>query len=219
MAKNTAEKLRIKEGMNLAILHAPENFTSTLSPLPGKVKISHNLKNSIDQIHWFVRNKAQVEKEIKEVMPSLKPGMLLWIYFPKGTSKVQTDLTRDKGWEELMKINSLQWLSLISFDDTWSTFGCRLKTKEGGQNKSEQKENPADRYIDAEKKIVQTPGDFERILKKHTAEKKFYAGLSYSNKKEYIVWMASAKKEETRKLRMEGAIQRLKKRWKNPFNN
>jgi hypothetical protein len=54
--------------------------------------------------------------------------VICWIHYPKGSSGIQTDLTRDKGWENLLKEN-LHWLSLISFNETWSAFGMRLKTE------------------------------------------------------------------------------------------
>jgi hypothetical protein len=37
---------------------------------------------------------------------------------------LQTDLTRDKGWEPL-EGSDLLWLSLVSIDATWSAFGLR----------------------------------------------------------------------------------------------
>jgi hypothetical protein len=52
-------------------------------------------------------------------------GPLDWIHvYPKGSSKRQTDLTRDRGWEPL-EGSDLMWLSLVSVDDTWSAFGLR----------------------------------------------------------------------------------------------
>ena len=51
------------------------------------------------------------------------PGTL-WIAYPKGSSKVQTDLTRDAGWD-VVKDHDLRWLTLISIDDTWSAFSLR----------------------------------------------------------------------------------------------
>ena len=39
-------------------------------------------------------------------------------------SKIQTDLTRDKGWESLSKLD-LKWITLISVDETWSAFALR----------------------------------------------------------------------------------------------
>jgi hypothetical protein len=44
--------------------------------------------------------------------------------YPKGSSKRQSDLTRDKGWDSL-RDQDLMWLSLISIDDAWSAFSLR----------------------------------------------------------------------------------------------
>jgi hypothetical protein len=56
------------------------------------------------------------------VKAALKPVSLLWISFPKGSSKIQTDLTRDKGWDS---VRDLKWVTLVSVDETWSAFSLR----------------------------------------------------------------------------------------------
>src|SRR3954463_10228987 len=127
MAVSTSQKLKIKEGAVLKTLHAPADFRQGLGPLPPSVKIGPNLKDH-DQLHWFVSNRAQMEAELNEVLGLMKEGVICWIYYPKGSSSMQTDLTRDKGWDALLKHKEMQWVSLISFDETWSAFGMRLKT-------------------------------------------------------------------------------------------
>lgn len=54
----------------------------------------------------------------------LKPESILWISFPKGTSKIQTDLKCDEGWDAI-KEPGLKWVYLISINDTWSAFALR----------------------------------------------------------------------------------------------
>ena len=65
-----------------------------------------------------------MEADLARVRSLLKPGFLLWCYYPKGTSGIQTDLTRDKGWDRLLGLD-VQWLTLVSFNDTWSAFAVR----------------------------------------------------------------------------------------------
>ena len=111
------------DGDVLLPVNAPEDYASSLGVPRGtsiNAKASHPT-----QIHWFVENRAQLEKELNGVLRLLKAGMILWIFYPKGTSKIQTDLTRDKGWDALLKVPNLQWLSLISFNETWSAFASR----------------------------------------------------------------------------------------------
>ena len=59
---------------------------------------------------------------------------MLWISFPKGTSKIQTDLTRDKGWEILQELE-LKWIHLVSVNETWSAFALR-PYREGEEKQS-----------------------------------------------------------------------------------
>jgi len=165
MALTLAQKLRIKEGMTLLAVNAPSGFANHITPLPSGVKISSAVKE-FQQIHWFVTSKAQLEKEFDKTMNMLKGGATCWIYYPKGTSKIQTDLTRDKGWEKLRTHAGLQWLSLISFDDTWSSFAIRLQAPAELKKEKELSVRSIFNYIDAKTKTVRLPDDLAAALKK-----------------------------------------------------
>ncbi|HEV8286014.1 MAG TPA: YdeI/OmpD-associated family protein [Chitinophagaceae bacterium] len=217
MPTTTAQKLKIKEAFTLLTVNAPIDFKKNIGTLPAGVKISADAKK-YDQIHWFVMNKAQLDKELNKVLKLIKNDVVLWIYYPKGTSKLQTDLTRDKGWDGLLKHNELTWISLISFDDTWSTFGSRLNTESDKRREDKPKERPIFDYVDPKTKSVRLPDDFATTLKKNKKQEEFFNSLSFTNKKEYIEWIVTAKREETRNERVKGTMERLAKGWKNPRN-
>ena len=71
-----------------------------------------------------MKDKAELEEVIPRIVQSLKPDGMLLISYPKGTSKTQTDLTRDKGREGIQKAD-LKRITLVSVDDTWSAFALR----------------------------------------------------------------------------------------------
>ena len=96
MPSSIVQKLKIKEGFTLLSVSAPKDFAKSLEPLPAGVTVSASAKK-FDQVHWFVLNKVQLENELDGVLELVKKNMICWIYYPKGTSKIQTDLTRDKG--------------------------------------------------------------------------------------------------------------------------
>jgi hypothetical protein len=219
MANTIAQKLRIKENDSLLTVNAPAEFKKNIGTLPAGAKIIISGKE-YNQVHWFVQNKAQMLKEMKKVLGLLKENVILWIYYPKGTSKLQTDLTRDKGWEDLLAHgDKLTWISLISFDDTWSVFGCRLKTETDLKKEAKPKEErEVFKYVNPKTKEVSLPEDLSAILKKNKKEAGLFDALSFSNKKEYIEWVVTAKREETRNERLKGTIERLGKGWKNPAN-
>ena len=127
----TARKMKLKPGMNAAVINAPEKY---LDDLNHDAEISPTLDGKFDWIQAFVKNKAELEALAPQATKALKPESALWISFPKGTSKIQTDLTRDKGWEILQELD-LKWITLISVNETWSAFGFR-PYKEGEKKQS-----------------------------------------------------------------------------------
>ena len=219
MANPISQKLRIKKRDILFALNAPTHFKKSLLNLPTGVKII-NEGNDYNQVHWFVMNRAQMEKEMSKVMKLLKPEVIVWVYYPKGTSKIQTDLTRDKGWDCLLaKGDKLTWISLISFDDTWSVFGFRPKTEADKKKEAKPKdEREIFNWVNPKTKEVKLPDDLAAVLKKNKKEADYFESLSFTNKKEYIEWIVTAKREETRTERIKGTIERLGNGWKNPAN-
>lgn len=211
MPVTLAQKLRIKEKFTLLTLNAPKNFEKSLGKLPADVEIVSNSK-SFNQIHWFVLNRTQMEKEINKVMKLLKPDVTVWVYYPKGTSGIQTDLTRDKGWDCLLaEGDKLTWISLISFDDTWSTFGFRPKTEADKKKEAAPKVREIFNWVNPATKEVKLPDDLAVALKKNKQANDFFQSLSFTNKKEYIEWIVTAKQEKTRRERVAGTIERLDK--------
>ena len=218
MANTISQKLRIKENFKLFPLNAPADFKKGLKDMPAGVKITESAKD-YDQVHWFVQNRKQLEKEMSKVMKLVKDEVVVWVYYPKGTSGIQTDLTRDKGWDCLLsEDDKLTWINLISFNDTWSVFGFRAKTDADRKKEAKPKVREIFNWVDPVAKTVKLPGDLADALKKNKKEAATFDTLSFTNKKEYIEWIVTAKREETRSERIRGTIERLGKGWKNPRN-
>jgi len=119
-----AKKMKLKPGAHAAIIDAPPGYLKSLEPLPDGVKISSRLNDRFDWVQVFVKNRVELEAMAASAIAALKPASTLWITFPKGSSKIQTDLTRDKGWEVLQG-SDLKWVNLVSVNETWSAFAMR----------------------------------------------------------------------------------------------
>ena len=118
------KKLKLKAGQRAAIVNAPSGYIDTLRPLPDGVEVVEGLDGTFDWVQVFLKNRAELETLVPQLVGALKPVSMLWFTFPKGTSKIQTDLTRDKGWDALHGAD-LKWLTLVSVNDTWSAFAVR----------------------------------------------------------------------------------------------
>ena len=126
-----AKKMKLKSGARAAVINAPEDYVAELR---HDTAMSPTLNGKFDWIQIFVQSKAELEALAPKAVKALKPESLLWISFPKGTSKIQTDLTRDKGWGVLQKLD-LKWITLVSVNTVWSAFALR-PFKEGEQKES-----------------------------------------------------------------------------------
>ncbi|MBL7829153.1 MAG: YdeI/OmpD-associated family protein [Saprospiraceae bacterium] len=153
-----------------------------------------------------------MEAEIDQILSLATPGMPIWAYFPKHSSGVQTDLTRDKGWDKLFTNPDLRYLNLISFNDTWSAFSFRKKTDKDRKETAKPKaERAIFQYADSKTKTIMLPDDVLEILTLHPVEKARFDTLAFSHKREYIEWIIEAKRPETRQNRLQGLIERLGK--------
>ena len=126
-----AKKMKLKPNVKAAVINAPENYVDTLK---HDTALSPTLNGKFDWIQIFVRNKEDLEALVPKAAKALRPESMLWISFPKGSSKIQTDLTRDRGWEILQKLD-LKWLTLVSVNETWSAFALR-PYREGEEKQS-----------------------------------------------------------------------------------
>lgn len=69
---------------------------------------------------------------------------------------------------------------------------------------------------DTDERTVEIPQELQKTLAKHPKAKGFFDTLSYTNRKEYAVWIRDAKKDETRQKRLKDTIEKLLKGLKNP---
>jgi hypothetical protein len=105
-----------------------------------------------------------------------------------------------------------------AINETWT--GLRFRPL--GQSKrtdisNEQiKSNEYSNYIDVANKQVTLPPDVEAALLPHPLAFENYKSLSYSNKKEYVLWILTAKQEKTKAERLVKMVEKLLAGKKNP---
>jgi hypothetical protein len=118
------KKLLIKKGVRAIVLNAPDTFSLPTAELPADVEIAEQLEGSFDFVLVFAHNQEELNTQVPNILPHLKEDALFWVAYPKKTSKIKSDISRDKGWE-VLKEAGYHGVSLISLDDTWSAFRVR----------------------------------------------------------------------------------------------
>mgnify|MGYP000526833911 CR=1 FL=1 len=119
-----AKKLGIKPDHTTLVINAPEGYVQSLGTLPNGVEAGTTGTGQFDFVQLFVGSKADMDKHAPGAIDSVKPGGLLWFSYPKKSSAMKTDVTRDIGWEEVAKAG---WrpVTQIAIDETWSALRFR----------------------------------------------------------------------------------------------
>jgi hypothetical protein len=73
-----------------------------------------------------VRCKADVQVVAPTVLRAVVDDALLWFAYPKKSSSVKSDLSRDSGWEPVFACG-FDSVAQISIDETWTGFRFRPK--------------------------------------------------------------------------------------------
>lgn len=206
------KKLRIAAGTAIRTVNAPADYAKLIGALPTGASITKGITKGHAFVHLFVRNKADLEKQYSRTAKALAPDGLLWISYPKGA---KTDLTRDKGWDCLNEV-PMQWLALIGFNDAWSAFLLRNAPPKEDSKASKDYHAAQHEWTDAATKTVRVPDDLAAAFKRNSEARRAYEALSYSNRKEYVLWVVGAKREETRVARVKGTVEKLLAGLKNP---
>jgi hypothetical protein len=117
-----ARKLKLGGARSPVVLGASPDDLAALSS--ARADLATATTGTHDWILLYIENRAALEAALPVASAALGSPGTLWIAYPKGSSKRQTDLTRDQGWDSLRE-RDLMWLTLVSIDETWSAFSLR----------------------------------------------------------------------------------------------
>ena len=124
------KKLGIAAESTVLLRDAPENFPTTLGPLPPgatltpfDVVASEPDTSQADVIIWFVTVTEDLAAGLEVARTVMKPAAGLWICWPKKASKVPTDIT-EQTVRDVALPTGLVDNKVCAIDDTWS--GLRL---------------------------------------------------------------------------------------------
>lgn len=123
--KSLIQKLVIKSGYKVVILNSPEGYLDGIGALPEGVSLIAASTQPADVIQVFVKTLDEVTRNIEGWKQNLKPRGILWLTYPKGTSKVKTDLNRDILWQHL-RAYQLEGVGMVAVDETWSAMRFKI---------------------------------------------------------------------------------------------
>ena len=121
-----AQKLGIKAGQKVVTIGAPANYPTLLAPLPEAVSFSRKTTAGAGFVHLFISERKALETELKRLRRLIADTGVLWVSWPKKSSKVATDVTEDVIREVALPLGFVD-VKVCAVDETWS--GLKLMVR------------------------------------------------------------------------------------------
>lgn len=121
--KTLTQKLDIKQGHVVILLHAPEEYGHQLFPIPADCSIYDELIEPADIIQFFTHDQDELKKEFPKLKAKLKQTGSLWISWPKKTVKSKVSAQSNLNENMIREIgleNGLVDVKVIAVDEIWS---------------------------------------------------------------------------------------------------
>lgn len=118
------KKLRIQKGQRVLLLNAPSGYLEMLGELPDAVEVSIRSEGTYDFVQVFVKDSAEFAGLVPKALQSVVYDGLLWISYPKKSSGVESDLSRDRVWALATPLG-IRPVMQVAVDEVWSALRFR----------------------------------------------------------------------------------------------
>ena len=107
------KKLGIKPGSTLFVEGVPDDYPSDGATLLRAVS------DRVDIIHLFTKSVNELAAKLGRYRTKMRPDAVVWVSWPKKSSKVPTDITEDVIRDVALPMGFVD-VKVCAVDDTWS---------------------------------------------------------------------------------------------------
>lgn len=113
------KKLGIKEGCAVHTIGAPADYRNLLKPLPAGVRFEVAATVSTNIVHVFETQRTGLNTALVTLRKKLGPRAIVWVSWPKKSSKVPTTITEDVIRELALPLGFVD-VKVCAVTDVWS---------------------------------------------------------------------------------------------------
>lgn len=140
--QNLLELLELESDRNLLIQGVPSSMEKQFVKLSFAKSMTPLLRSrKVDFALIFAINHTQLCNILKEVLPAIHSKTILWISYPKASSKIASDLNRDCTWDMLCTNNFVPGQEIV-LDHVWTALRF-IKAENAFKSNAEKKEKMA----------------------------------------------------------------------------
>lgn len=113
------KKLGIKPGYSIYLHNAPDHYLHLLGELPEGVEIRKSVREDLDFIHLFAREKEMLAADLLWLKDKIKKNGMIWVSWYKKSAKIPTDVTEDAIREVALPLGLVD-IKVCAVDEKWS---------------------------------------------------------------------------------------------------
>jgi hypothetical protein len=113
------EKLGYQAGMTVVVINAPPNYAAVLGELPPDVRLGTSAQEPYAAVHLFTASKDELDKWLKLLRGQLAQQGMIWVSWPKKSSKVATEISDNVIREVALPLGFVD-VKVCAVDEVWS---------------------------------------------------------------------------------------------------
>jgi len=128
-----AKKLSLKDGMRVWRDGMPESVALEIAAEGVQLQPLEAPEAIIDSAHIFVTERAELDAKLRQLLPLLSRAGMIWVSWPKKSSKLPTDITEDVIRDVCLPMGMVD-VKVCAIDATWSGLKLvvRLQNRRAG---------------------------------------------------------------------------------------
>jgi hypothetical protein len=121
-------KLGIREGTTVVAINPPADYATLLGALPDGARIVESEREPAF-VHLFVRSAGEMLAALTRLRKQIRSDGVIWVSWPKKSSKVPTDVTEDVIREIALPMGLVD-IKVCAVDGTWSGLKLVIRKSE-----------------------------------------------------------------------------------------
>ena len=116
-------------------------------------------------------------------------------------------MSRDKNWD-FVSDYGFEAVRMIALDNVWSAGRFKKPEVEAKKAAGFSTANHAP-GIDYKKRTITVPAELQQLFSKNKKAAQFFDSLAFSHRREYVEWIISAKRDDTKQKRLATTMEKL----------
>lgn len=119
------KKLQVKPFSIIKVEDAPVNSNEIFGAIPTEIELKYQDAESFNVLILFSKNNAQLNQQIKSNLDVISAKTILWVFYPKKSSAIESDLDLMHNWKDLQTYNLTPCAS-VAVNETWTALRLKL---------------------------------------------------------------------------------------------